>query len=144
MKYGSVDQKFASLPLEILLYFNWHYSAFFFVLNVALLTFKSLRYYYPGRALGWDFAIIFMYLFVEFFRLFHLSKGNKTTNIFPVLWGLLFCIPVLALHGYYLDLQTYVTRVDTVLNALALFFVCSEFLIGFITICIFYFYSKKF
>ena len=114
------------------------------MLHLALLTYKALALYYPSRLLGWDFVTIFLYVFVEGCRLFHFSKGNKTAQREPLLMGLLFCIPIIALHGYYLDLQTYVTRVDRVLNALGLFFVCSEFAIGSITFGVFWYYSNKF
>ena len=31
----------SSLPLEVLVYFNWHFGAFFFLLNIALFAFKG-------------------------------------------------------------------------------------------------------
>ena len=39
-------------------------------------------------------------------------------------------IPITVLHAYYLDLQTYVLRVDIVLNAIALFFIACEALMS--------------
>jgi hypothetical protein len=78
--------------------------------------------------MGWDFANIFLYGFVEASRLFFskllelgevisatkllfvslVSRGNKTADLESLFWGSIFCIPIIAMHGYYINLQTYV------------------------------------
>ena len=65
----------SSLPLQMLIYFNWHFIVFYFFINLALFTFKAARYYYPGSYLGWDIVIIFLYALVEGTRLL-LGKGE--------------------------------------------------------------------
>ena len=59
----------SSLSLSIVSYFNWHFVVFFFFVNIALFTYKSIQFYYPPRLLGWDFVTIFLYIIVEFTRL---------------------------------------------------------------------------
>ena len=43
-----IKQSQSSLPLQVGIYFNWHFMAFFFLLNLALFTYKSVNYYYPA------------------------------------------------------------------------------------------------
>eukprot|EP01031_Cornospumella_fuschlensis_P041495 gene41496-50637_t len=112
----------SSLTLQMLVYFSYHYTPFFFIVNICLFTFKAVRYYYPGRFLGWELTTIFLFLFIDEVRLLMLSKGNKTNNFAAFLSSLLLAIPMIILHAYYIALQTYVLRVDVVLNAVALVF----------------------
>jgi hypothetical protein len=58
----------SSLPLQLLVYFNWHYTVFFFLINICLFTYKAVRLYYPSSYLGWDIVTIFLYLFVDLTR----------------------------------------------------------------------------
>ena len=48
------------------------------------------------------------------------SKGNKTSTMTPLLLSWVLAAPITVLHAYYMSLQTYVLRVDLVINALAL------------------------
>ena len=76
MRQGS-----SSLPLQVLVYTNWHFAAFFFLINICLFTYKgslvigrvvvtickthtpclqcytistAVRFYYPSKYLGWE------------------------------------------------------------------------------------------
>ena len=124
----------SSLPLEVCTYMSSYYLLFFSFINVALLTFKAIEYHYPPNQLGWDIVNCLLCVFLDGFRLFQLSKGNSKADMESLFWGLLFSVPLLAYHGYCLDLQTYVTRVDVLINSAAIFFVCSEFVLGFVTL----------
>ena len=42
----------SSLPLQTCVYFNWHYTCLFFIINLCLFTYKSVRFYYPANYLG--------------------------------------------------------------------------------------------
>lgn len=77
----------SSLILQILVFFSAHYTAFFFLINLCLFTYKgqslfneklniphtttfeAARYYYPGRYLGWDIVTIFLFVIVDGTRL---------------------------------------------------------------------------
>jgi hypothetical protein len=48
------------------------------------------------------------------------SKGNKTSTMTPLVLSWVLAAPIIVLHAYYMSLQTYVLRVDLVINALAL------------------------
>jgi hypothetical protein len=68
----------------------------------------AIKFYYPGRFLGWELTTIFLYLIVNEARLFLASKGNKTGALSPFGYSLLLAIPIVVLHAYYIGLQTYV------------------------------------
>lgn len=79
----------------MLLYFSYHYTPLFFFINLCLFTYKgkrlfsslipvaymtmlianlrlvfsAVRYYYPGRLLGWELTTIFLFLFIDGVRL---------------------------------------------------------------------------
>lgn len=134
----------SSLPLQVLIFFNWHFVVFYFWLNLALLTFKAARYYYPGRYLGWDIVIIFLYVLVEATRLLFASKGNKTAQIGPLITSIVLTLPIIVMHAYYIELQTYVLRVDVVINAIAFFMLGSEFIVSIFVLIAFIIQSRKF
>ena len=123
----------SSAPLQILIYFNWHFSMIFFSSNLALFAYKSVKYYYASDTLTLDFCTVFLYGAAETLRLNSLTKGNKTTTSFPIFFSQLIAISLLALHAYYMSLQSYVLLIDIILNSLAMLFIGSEFILGFIT-----------
>ena len=99
-------------------------------MNIGLFTFKAVEYYYPSEWLGWDLTSVFLYMGFESLRLILLSKGNKTASVMPVATGLVLSGCIAALHGYYLTLQTYILRVDVILNAIGLALIIAEFMLG--------------
>ena len=120
----------SSLYLEVFVYFGWQFEIFFSLLNIGLFTFKAVEYYYPSEWLGWDLTSIFLYLGFESLRLMLLSKGNKTASVLPVSVGLILSGCIAALHGYYLNSQTYILRVDIVINAIGIALVIAESILG--------------
>lgn len=54
------------------------------------------------------------------------SKGNKLESAANLLFSLLLAAPVLVFHVYFISLQTYVLRLDQVIQAIALAFVVAE------------------
>lgn len=83
---NNIKPTLSSLPLQVMIYFDWHYSVLYFVLNVCIFTYKGIyksallcyfvistiavRYYYPPSILGWDFCTVFCFVFVQSARLF--------------------------------------------------------------------------
>ena len=139
-----LKQSQSSLPLQLFIHFNWHYVVFFFFLNLALFTYKSAKYDYASYYLGWDITIDFLYALCESTRLMLASKANKTASVYAMIWSLVLGIPVLLAHSYYITLQTYVLRIDVVLNGVAFFLVGSEMLMSFLTLSQIFLASRKF
>ena len=79
-----------------------------------------------------------MYRIIEYFRCFQASKANKTETIVPMLWSFMLAMTMIVLNIYYLREQTYVLRMDVVLNGISLVFISLEVLIGLATVFSFY------
>mmetsp|Transcript_22770 Transcript_22770/g.31215 ORF Transcript_22770/g.31215 Transcript_22770/m.31215 type:complete len:145 (+) Transcript_22770:26-460(+) len=124
----------SSLPLQALIFFNFHYTAFFFLLNLCLLTYKAVNFYYPSSFLGLDMTTIFCYLIMDIVRLILASKGNKTSMVPPLTLSLVLAVGVIVLHAYYISLMTYILRVDLVINGIGLALTGLEFILSIIVI----------
>mmetsp|Transcript_26954 Transcript_26954/g.45092 ORF Transcript_26954/g.45092 Transcript_26954/m.45092 type:complete len:148 (+) Transcript_26954:84-527(+) len=135
---------FSSLPLQMLLYFSYHFTPFFFVLNICLYTYKAASFFFPGRLLGWELTTVFLFLIIDGTRIVMGSKGNKTTSMAPLVSSLILSIPMIILHAYYISLQTYVLRVDIVLNSIALFLLAAEAILTLFVFLNIYLASRKF
>jgi hypothetical protein len=72
----------ASLPLQMLVYFNMWFVALYFVASLLLFIYKGFTFPYPESALAWEVTMLFLYAFVEAARLFlgkHPSLDRATT-----------------------------------------------------------------
>lgn len=64
--------------------------------------------------------------------------GNKTEQISPIVWAVAFAVPVVAFNIFNLTSQTYVLRLDQILNVVSLIFVGFEVFFSLITMLTFY------
>eukprot|EP00939_MAST-03C_sp_MAST-3C-sp1_P004792 g4792.t1 len=126
-----------SLPLEVLLFFNHYYTMLYVIFTVGLLMYKDYKYPYPDNTSVVEGLFAIFYIFVDNGRHFVGSKGNKTEQVVPLLCFLLLSAPIIVTNVYYLQLQTYVTRLDVVLNSIALVFVGLENILALLTILAF-------
>ncbi len=94
--------------------------------------------------MGWDIVIDFLYVIVECTRLMLASKANKTASVYAMIWSLVLGCPILLAHSYYITLQTYVLRVDVVINGVAFFFVGAEMVMSALTLAQLFLASRKF
>ncbi|KAJ1417692.1 hypothetical protein B484DRAFT_400722 [Ochromonadaceae sp. CCMP2298] len=135
---------FSSLPLQMMLYFSNHFTPLFFILNILLYTYKATQYFFPGRLLGWELTTVFMFLLIDGTRLILASKGNKTSTIPPLVSSLVLAMPMIVLHAYYISLQTYILRIDIVLNSIALVLLGSETILSVMVFLNIYLASRKY
>lgn len=66
------------------------------------------------------------------------SRGNRLESVGPLLFSLCLSAPVVIFHVYYLQLQTYVLRLDVVVQGIALAFVGAEALMQVRAACAFW------
>jgi hypothetical protein len=66
------------------------------------------------------------------------SRGNRLESLGPLLFSLCLSAPVVIFHVYYLQLQTYVLRLDAVVQGIALAFVGAEALLQARAACAFW------
>mmetsp|Transcript_19722 Transcript_19722/g.64116 ORF Transcript_19722/g.64116 Transcript_19722/m.64116 type:complete len:135 (+) Transcript_19722:102-506(+) len=110
----------AALALEVALYFGRWYVAFYWVLSLLVFVYKGTNLPYPDGVFGMELMYLFLLALVEPARLTLASQGNKTRVAFPLTLSLGLALPVLILHIYYLLWQTYILRIEQLLNGIAL------------------------
>ena len=93
---------------------------------------------YSPNALGLEVTFVFFYALIEWARLHRARRGNRTELIGPTLYALCLGVPVAVFHAYMLSLQTYVLRLDQVVNGIALAFLAVETLFGALAIVAFW------
>ncbi|GBF88318.1 transmembrane protein [Raphidocelis subcapitata] len=119
-----------SLPLQVFIYFGGWWDALFWVLSVALFIYKGLALPYPPGRFAAEFTFVWLWLLVEPGRLFLGSKGNKTEQPGPLLFSLLLAVPIVAFLVYHVKFQTYVLKLEVLLNAISLSFLGLQVLLG--------------
>eukprot|EP00742_Colponemidia_sp_Colp-10_P012143 GILJ01013590.1.p1 GENE.GILJ01013590.1~~GILJ01013590.1.p1 ORF type:complete len:141 (+),score=5.20 GILJ01013590.1:47-469(+) len=132
----------SSLPLQMFIYFHGWYSIFFFFVNILLFIYKGVGMPYPANNLGWEITFIFIYAVVQWIRLFLGSKGNKTEQSSSLAWFLGLSVPLILIHAFYMRLQIYVLRADTIINVASFIFLAAEVFLGIITLIVFNAHEK--
>ncbi|XP_035266614.1 transmembrane protein 216 isoform X2 [Anguilla anguilla] len=92
---------------------------------------------YPRANLILDIVLLFLYLGLEVLRLFYGWKGNLCERSLALMLSVAVLVPCAVLCVYYLLLQTFVLRLELVLNAIQLCFYSLELLLSLITISAF-------
>lgn len=128
----------SSLPLQVLIYFDVFFSWLWIAASLVLLVYKGDQFPYPGDILAAEVVGVLLVGLVTSVRLKLGGYGNKTQRVWPTL-GFLFltCVVILS-YVYFLTWQTYVTRVDLILNAMGLVFVSLEALLSVFTVFVFF------
>ncbi|XP_051777797.1 transmembrane protein 216-like isoform X2 [Erpetoichthys calabaricus] len=102
-----------------------------------MFIYKGLVLPYSPANLTLDLVMLFLYLGVEILRLFFGSKGNLTQRSLPLAVCLTLTLPCAMMAVYYLLLQTYVLRVEVILNAILLVFCLFEIVLEIATLAAF-------
>ncbi|OQS04645.1 hypothetical protein THRCLA_20830 [Thraustotheca clavata] len=129
---AQVHTSLSSLPLEILLFFNRYYSHLYLCLSALIFIYKGMYLPYPPTtgAFTWEIIFLCLYYIIDQIRVTQASKGNKTEQLFPLLTACLLTLPCVISLAYYINLQTFVLRVDIVLNAISFCFLALESIFG--------------
>jgi hypothetical protein len=113
-----------------LIYVNKHYSGVFTLFNLSIYTYKALRLpVYPESLMAWDFCSVFLYFFIDHFRLEYFKRSNRSSKTRGILLSLLMSAGIVGFHIYYL-LQYYVLRIDYVMNIVGLILLALQFVVG--------------
>ncbi|XP_047374106.1 transmembrane protein 216 isoform X1 [Sciurus carolinensis] len=121
--------RLSSTPLEILFFLNGWYYATYFLLELFIFLYKGLLLPYPTANLGLDVVMLLLYLGIEVIRLFFGTKGNLCQRKMPLGISVALTFPSAMMASYYLLLQTYVLRLEAIMNGILLFFCGSELLL---------------
>ncbi|XP_055016721.1 transmembrane protein 216 isoform X2 [Boleophthalmus pectinirostris] len=120
----------SSAPLQILLHLNKWYFAAFYLAEILMFIYKGILLPYPADNLVLDVVLLLLFLGLETLRIFYAEKGNLCERPLSSSVSVLALFPCAALSVYYLHLQTFVLRLEVILNAVLLVFYCAEFVLG--------------
>ncbi|KAK9962952.1 hypothetical protein ABG768_006187 [Culter alburnus] len=127
----------SSTPLQILFHLNSWYFAAFFIAEILMFIYKGVILPYPQSNLILDVVLLLLFLGLETLRLFYGWKGNLCQRSLALFVSVSVLVPCAVLSVYYLLLQTFVLRLEVVLNAVLLCFYGFELLLGMMTISVF-------
>mmetsp|Transcript_15786 Transcript_15786/g.44182 ORF Transcript_15786/g.44182 Transcript_15786/m.44182 type:complete len:147 (-) Transcript_15786:133-573(-) len=131
---GRARQVKTSVSLEVFFYFGGIYDVVWWIAELCVFIYKGISLPYPTNSYAVEFTFLWLYLLVEPVRLFLGSKGNKTESVQPLSFSLLCSLPVIALHIYLMLFQTFVLRLELIMNGAALVFIGFQVLISVVKI----------
>ncbi|PNH04499.1 Transmembrane protein 216 [Tetrabaena socialis] len=123
-----------SLGFQIFIYFGGWWDLAYYILNILVFVYKGLQLPYPTRNFALEFSFAFLWILIEVPRLFLASKGNKTERAMPIIFSFILALPLVGMYVYYVAFQTFVLKVDRLMNAVALIFVGIQFVFGLLAI----------
>ncbi|KAI0236878.1 hypothetical protein LSAT2_012597 [Lamellibrachia satsuma] len=127
----------SSLSYQVILYLNGWYFAFYFISEVLMFIYKSQVLPYPKGVFAAELLLLFVMAGLESIRLFFGKKGNLTERILSVVLCVVISIPAFLGAFYNLYWQTYVLRVEFIMSAIQLCFICLELIFSIISIIMF-------
>ncbi|KAM6923516.1 transmembrane protein 216, partial [Xenentodon cancila] len=127
----------SSTSLQVLFYLNSWYFAAFYLAEILVFIYKGVLLPYPSDNLVLDVVLLLLFLGLETLRIFYGWKGNLCERSLSSCMSLLILLLCAALAVYYLLLQTFVLRLEFLLNAILLCFYGLEFLLGLLSISAF-------
>ena len=88
-----------------------------------------MQFYNYEPVLVWDFVSSFLYLLLEQYRLNMAIQTARTSRLENLVYVQILTLLAIGLHGYWLA-QTYVLRIDMILNAFGIILIGGEFILG--------------
>ncbi|XP_033822826.2 transmembrane protein 216 [Periophthalmus magnuspinnatus] len=131
------QQILSSTPLQILLHLNKWYFAAFYLAEILMFIYKGILLPYPTDNLILDVVLLVLFLGLETLRIFYAEKGNLCERPLSSSMSVLVLFPCTALCVYYLLLQTFVLRLEFILNTILLVFYCAEFVLSVLALSMF-------
>lgn len=128
---GARDTRIAiSLPAQLLILASRCIDWIYYAVTVCAIIYKAVKWPYPTSVLAWECTSLSLLCVIEAVRLTLGTRGNRTqssrvTALFAVL-----CLPCIVAHVYFARYQTYVLRVDQVVNIIALIPLCLSTLLA--------------
>ncbi|NXJ07062.1 TMM80 protein, partial [Odontophorus gujanensis] len=110
----------SSIPLQLLFYINQFYYIFYFVVTLTMIVYKSHVFSYPDQFLALDLTLLCIMATLEVLRLYLGSRGNLAEDEGPLGLSLAIMIGSIVLSVYFLVWQTYVLKVDVIINSVLL------------------------
>ena len=125
------------LLLQTLLYFDWWYTLLLFVMTGGLFVFKLYALPYPQGYFSIEIVILLIYLGLALQRISYGMKGNKIESA-KYIW-MMFIMTVFCAfcNAYFISSQSYILKIEVLLQGIALIFALLEVVLGMFGICIY-------
>lgn len=133
-KYEEKTRPKTFLPLQIIIYFNTLYSAFYCVAVSILFLYKGLIFPYPANTLAPEIAAFIFFMIAQFIRIKYMSIGNKSQNVNSIIVSIFIAIPIIMCFVYLVKFQTYSLVFDLGLNIFSIGFILLEVIFGIMAI----------
>eukprot|EP00823_Brevimastigomonas_motovehiculus_P008309 TRINITY_DN7595_c0_g1_i1.p1 TRINITY_DN7595_c0_g1~~TRINITY_DN7595_c0_g1_i1.p1 ORF type:complete len:137 (-),score=8.86 TRINITY_DN7595_c0_g1_i1:365-775(-) len=124
----------ASLSLEILLDYHYWYLWFFYILEILCFIYKDYNLPYPSNILGYECTILSFLAILDMARIYFGRRGNLTQQSNILILFLVLSVPTIVGHVFFYTLQTFVLRIEQIINLIALIWECCEFVLAVFTI----------
>eukprot|EP01135_Chromosphaera_perkinsii_P006538 Nk52_evm10s539 gene=Nk52_evmTU10s539 len=130
MKKLATTRLLSSVPLQVLLYFGWHFVIVWWLLELFCFIYKGNILEYSDSALGTEIALLFVFAGLETVRYLMGYKGNLTERKFAMAMFMVLSAPVILAYCFFLLWQTYVLRLEVILNYIGLVISGIQFILG--------------
>ena len=121
-KANQLDKPRSSLTLQIMLFFDWYFTIFYFVVTIILLIYKAYELPYPSPVWELEFIMLLLFFGWQLIKIDLGNRGNKTEHSMITLGFVILAILSVLPFIFYIRLQTYVLVIEVILNAIGLFF----------------------
>ncbi len=109
-----------SFIFQTLMEFHQVYSILYFVIEELIFVYKCYYFDYRSYAAGFEITALIFYLFIEFGRFYFGSLGNRAEASLFILFCVIFSLGALLTYLYYLLCQTYVIKLEVIMNSVGL------------------------
>ncbi|NXD71333.1 TMM80 protein, partial [Eolophus roseicapillus] len=116
------SSQMSSVPLQLLFYVNGIYLIFYFLATLAMVLYKRQAFSYPEDFLSVDLTLLVITAIAEVLRLYLGIRGNLTEEEGLLGLSLVMTVGSVFLAVYFLVWQTYVLKIDVILNTILLLF----------------------
>ena len=100
--------------------FHRLFTLFYFLAEIVLFVYKDNKLHYPPHSISVEIVCLIFFLIVQLVRFYLGALGNRSETSIFVLFCLIFVIVPLYTYVQFLILQTYVLKLEVILNAFGL------------------------
>ena len=100
--------------------FHRLFTLFYFLAEIVLFVYTDNKLHYPPHSISVEIVCLIFFLIVQLVRFYLGALGNRSETSIFVLFCLIFVIVPLYTYVQFLILQTYVLKLEVILNAFGL------------------------
>ena len=120
----------ASLTLQVFITIDYYVQWVFVVITGVLMFYKIYEFSFPIGIFFMEILIFVLLMLVQFMRLFLGSRGNKTESSTVTFLFILLTLATLCGNLYFLQMQTYVILLESVIGFCCIGLSAAEFIFG--------------